>query len=212
MMRVSIVGTGYVGLVTGACLADRGHEVVCVDVDAARWTAINARRAPIHETGPPGAARRRTSARGCARRPTSRGAVARLGDDVRSRSARRPWTAGSTSQYVERAAARDRRGAARQARLPRRGRQEHGDPGDDRRRRARARSRRPRASAPGADFGLGMNPEFLTEGQAVADFMRPDRIVLGGIDARTHDALAGALRRLRRRRAADPLQQRAPPR
>jgi len=41
----------------------------------------------------------------------------------------------------------------------------------------------------GRDFGLGMNPEFLTEGTAVADFSRPDRLVFGGIDARTHKAL-----------------------
>ena len=41
----------------------------------------------------------------------------------------------------------------------------------------------------GECFGLGMNPEFLTEGTAVADFSQPDRLVLGGIDARTHDVL-----------------------
>ena len=42
----------------------------------------------------------------------------------------------------------------------------------------------------GVDFGVGMNPEFLTEGEAVGDFMEPDRIVLGGIDTRSQDALA----------------------
>ena len=48
-MRVSIVGTGYVGLVTGACLAERGHTVVCVDTDPARVAAVNRGEPPIHE-------------------------------------------------------------------------------------------------------------------------------------------------------------------
>ena len=52
-MRISIVGTGYVGLVTGACLADHGHDVTCVDVDPGKVDWINSRRAPIHEDGLP---------------------------------------------------------------------------------------------------------------------------------------------------------------
>ena len=50
-MRVTIFGSGYVGLVTGACLADAGNDVVCVDVDAAKIARINAGDIPIHEPG-----------------------------------------------------------------------------------------------------------------------------------------------------------------
>src|SRR5262245_52370169 len=50
-MRLSIVGTGYVGLVTGVCLAERGHDVVCVDVDGNKVNQINAGKAPIYEPG-----------------------------------------------------------------------------------------------------------------------------------------------------------------
>ena len=52
-MRISILGVGYVGLVTGACFADAGHEVTCVDVDAGRVAAINRGECPIFETGLP---------------------------------------------------------------------------------------------------------------------------------------------------------------
>ena len=50
-MKISIVGTGYVGLVTGACLAARGHDVTCVDVDPERVAALNAAKSPIFEAG-----------------------------------------------------------------------------------------------------------------------------------------------------------------
>ena len=50
-MRVSIFGTGYVGLVTGACLAEVGHDVVCVDVDAAKIEGLRNGRVPIYEPG-----------------------------------------------------------------------------------------------------------------------------------------------------------------
>ena len=52
-MQVCVVGAGYVGLVTGACLADTGHSVVLVDLDPSKIDAINGGRAPIHEAGLP---------------------------------------------------------------------------------------------------------------------------------------------------------------
>ena len=50
-MKITVFGVGYVGLVTGACLADAGHDVVCVDVDAAKIDALNQGRIPIFEPG-----------------------------------------------------------------------------------------------------------------------------------------------------------------
>jgi UDPglucose 6-dehydrogenase len=50
-MRVTIFGSGYVGLVTGACLADAGNHVICVDVDAGKIERLNRGDVPIHEPG-----------------------------------------------------------------------------------------------------------------------------------------------------------------
>ena len=50
-MKVSIIGTGYVGLVTGACLAEKGHDVTCVDIDPERVAALNRAESPIFEAG-----------------------------------------------------------------------------------------------------------------------------------------------------------------
>ena len=57
-MRVSIFGSGYVGLVTGACLADAGNHVICVDIDPERIAALNRGEVPIHEPGLEGLIRR----------------------------------------------------------------------------------------------------------------------------------------------------------
>ena len=50
-MKVSVVGTGYVGLVSGVCLAEKGHHVTCVDIDQAKVDRINAGDPPIYEDG-----------------------------------------------------------------------------------------------------------------------------------------------------------------
>src|SRR5436190_979895 len=51
LMKISIIGTGYVGLVTGACLAEKGHQVTCVDINPDRVAALNRAEAPIYEAG-----------------------------------------------------------------------------------------------------------------------------------------------------------------
>ena len=68
LMKVSIVGTGYVGLVTGACLAERGHDVVCVDVDPRKVDMINCGARADPRGGPARAAAAQRRAGGCARR------------------------------------------------------------------------------------------------------------------------------------------------
>ena len=50
-MKITIIGAGYVGLVTGACFADRGHEVVCIDIDDSKVAQINDGVVPFHEPG-----------------------------------------------------------------------------------------------------------------------------------------------------------------
>ncbi len=67
-MKISIVGTGYVGLVTGACLAECGHDVICVDVDPDKVDMINSARAPIHETGLPELLQRNAGRSACGHR------------------------------------------------------------------------------------------------------------------------------------------------
>jgi UDPglucose 6-dehydrogenase/GDP-mannose 6-dehydrogenase len=188
-MRVSIIGTGYVGLVTGACLADIGHDVTCVDVEPAKVDAINAGKAPIHEPGLPELLGRTV---GRSLRATTDLAGAVRNSEITFIAVGTPAADGRIDlQYVGRAA--EQIGAALRAKPGR-----HtvvvkstvipGTTDGLVRERLEAASGR-RA---GVDLGLGMNPEFLTEGQAVADFMAPDRIVLGGIDEATRDVLADA--------------------
>lgn len=185
-LTVAIIGTGYVGLVSGACLAECGQRVICVDVDAAKVDRINAGESPIHEAGLDELLRRH---RGAALTATTDLRSAVMQADVTLIAVGTPARNGRIDlTYVEQAAAqvgevlRDRPGyhvlAVKSTVIP--------GTTDGIVRRAVERTSGKRA---GSDFGLGMNPEFLTEGQAVADFMAPDRLVIGGVDARTQQVL-----------------------
>ena len=186
-MRVSIIGTGYVGIVTGVCLADRGHDVICVDVDRAKVDGINNGVPPIYELGLPELLEKHAG-RNLVATTNLRQAV--LDTDLTLVAVGTPFD-GSTIDlsYIIGAAReigaalRDKEGyhvvAIKSTVVP--GTTDEVVLG------CLEEASGKRA---GLDFGVGMNPEFLTEGQAIDDFMEPDRIVLGGIDDRSIEVQA----------------------
>lgn len=181
-MKVSIIGAGYAGLVTGACLAEKKHEVVCVDVDANKVATINSGVSPIFEAGLDDLLARNV---GRNLRATTNLAQAVLETDLTVIAVGTPFD-GTNIDLTAVMVAAGEIGRALKAKstyhvvvvkstvvpgttdtyvLPA----------------IEATSGR----KAGDGFGVGMNPEFLSEGEAVHDFMYPDRIVLGGIDARS---------------------------
>jgi UDPglucose 6-dehydrogenase len=185
-MRVAIVGAGYVGIVTGACLAEKGHEVVCVDVDAARVAAVNRGESPIYE---PGLAELLESHAGKRLRATTDLEAAVTASEVTLIAVGTPYDGTAIDlSFVEEAARQigaalqDTSGyhvvAVKSTVVP-------GTTGDV----VLPILEKASGREAGYDFGVGMNPEFLTEGTAVEEFMAPDRIVLGGIDETTIDIL-----------------------
>lgn len=185
-MRVSILGAGYVGSVTGACLAELGHEVVVADVDPVRIDAINGGRSPLYESGLDELVGKNAGDR---LEATTDVASAVRRTDLTFVAVGTPSTADGIdlSAIVEAsrsigAAIREKRGehtvVVKSTVVP-------GTTAGIVREALEDSS----GLRCGADFGLGANPEFLTEGQAVDDFMHPDRLVLGADDERTRELL-----------------------
>ncbi len=166
-MKVSIIGAGYVGLVTGACLAECGHDVTCVDVDPGKVEMINSARSPIFEKGLPELMERHVGRR---LRASTDLAAAVAATDVTFIAVGTPAADGKIDlSYVE-AAASEIGGALRHKTgystvivkstvIP-------GTTVGV----VRAALERASGKIAGQGFGLGMNPEFLTEGTAVSDF------------------------------------------
>ena len=185
-MKVSILGTGYVGLVTGACLAEKGHEVVCVDIDASKVERINRGESPIFEDGLDDLLRRNVGKRLCATTDT-RAAV--LDCDMTLITVGTPFD----GQRIDLSYVRESAKAVGSALADKAGYhcvvvKSTVVPGTTDGVVLPILEEASGRKA-GKDFGVGMNPEFLTEGEAVGDFMDPDRIVIGGIDERSQDVL-----------------------
>src|SRR5688572_22514763 len=186
-LRISIIGTGYVGLVTGACLAEKGHTVACVDIDRAKVDMINRGVPPVHERGLPELLRNHA---GHNLRATADLEFAVLGSDVTFIATGTPFDGNEIDlRHVRQAAGQVGAALKRKSGYHAVVVKSTVVPGttDGVVLPLLEQASGKRA---GAGFGVGNNPEFLSEGEAVADFMQPDRIVLGGADERARDALA----------------------
>jgi len=186
-MKVAVFGAGYVGLVTGACLSSLGHQVVCVDVDRARVEKINRGEAPIFEPGLEELLGKHLADGSF--RATLEAEEALAGAQVSMLAVGTPDLDGHIDlRYVVEAAGtigRHLRTRADRHLVVVKSTVVPGSTAGP----VREALERTSGKRAGEGFGLAMNPEFLREGFAVADFGNPDRIVMGVWDAWSGDVL-----------------------
>jgi len=169
-MKVAVIGTGYVGLVVGACLAETGNDVICADVDEAKIGALNSGHIPIYEPGLEPLVSRNES-QGRLRFTTDVAGAIQVADVIFIAVGTPPDEDGSADLSHVLAVARtigqnmDRpKLIATKSTVP---------VGTG------ALVRRAIAAETDLPFDVCSAPEFLKEGAAVDDFMRPDRVVIG---------------------------------
>jgi UDPglucose 6-dehydrogenase len=174
-MRVAIFGTGYVGLVTGTCLAEVGHDVICVDIDAGKIEGLNRGVVPIYEPGLEPMVKANHAA-GRLHFTTDAAAAIAHGDIIFIAVGTPPDEDGSADlKYVLAVANTIGRHLARPAVIVDKSTVPVGTGDKVRATVAAALVARDADVA----FDVVSNPEFLKEGAAVEDCMRPDRIVIG---------------------------------
>ena len=171
-MKIAMIGSGYVGLVSGACFADFGHEVVCVDKDAAKIDRLNANIMPIYEPGLDALVKSNVDAgrlsfstdvlrsvKGCDAVFIAVGTPSRRGDGHADLS----YVFAAAEELAS--AIDPRTVVVTKSTVP-------VGTGDE-------VERIIRETNPQLEFAVVSNPEFLREGAAIGDFKRPDRIVVG---------------------------------
>lgn len=178
-MKVSIIGTGYVGIVSGVCLAEKGHKILCVDVDQEKVDKIRRGMPPIYERGLEELLKKNNHTN---LQTTTDLHKAVLETDISLIAVSTPFDGEKIDlTYVETVshqigkALKDKTayhtvvvkstvvpGTTDEVVLP--------------------ILEEASGKKAGTHFGVGMNPEFLREGEAIQDFMFPDRIVMGAID------------------------------
>ena len=188
-MKIAMIGAGYVGLVSGACFADFGHDVVCVDLDPAKIDALHAGRMPIFEPGLADLVRANVEA-GRLHFTTELAGPAAEADAifiaVGTPSRRGDGHADLTYVYQ---AARDIGAAITKPTVVVTKSTVPVGTGDE-------VERILREVAPNVEVAVVSNPEFLREGAAIGDFKRPDRIVIGADDERARGVMRDVYRPL----------------
>ena len=187
-MRITIVGAGFVGLTTGVCFADKGHKIYCVDMDKDKIAKISSGVPPFFEKGMESLLKKHIHKDLTA---TTDLKEAIKNSDVTFITVGTPFDGKQIDLSYVKAAAREIGSALKEVKdyhlvvvkstvtpgttdevvLP--------------------ILEEASGKTAGKDFGVGMNPEFLREGEAVDDFLNPDRIVIGGMDAKSREILEG---------------------
>jgi UDPglucose 6-dehydrogenase len=175
-MRVTVFGSGYVGLVTGACLSDIGHEVMCVDVDISKIARLNAGHVPIFEPGLDDVIARNTAKKRLSFTTDAAAAVAH-GEVIFIAVGTPPGEDGSADlKYVLAVATTIGQHLEHDAVIVTKSTVPVGTSDLVRAQTEHALAKRPSADV---DFHVVSNPEFLREGAAIDDFAAPDRIIVG---------------------------------
>ncbi len=172
-MRLSVIGCGYVGLVTGACLAEAGHDVVCTDIDRERIAMLNAGGVPIYEHHLDQILASARKAGKLFYTPDA-GEAIRAGDAIFICVGTPPKDSGEADLSAIDNVARQ---IAAEAKTPKLVIEKSTVPARTGLELSRALSAYSKNS--NVNFRVASNPEFLREGTAVADFFHPDRIVVG---------------------------------
>lgn len=188
-MRIAMIGVGYVGLVSGACFSEFGHDVICVDSDRDRIAGLERGEIPIFEPGLDELVARNRHAGRLHFTTDLKTAIAgaeAIFIAVGTPSRRGDGHADLTFVYqAARDIAAELDGYAvivTKSTVP---------VGT-----GREVERIIRAARPDAEFDVASNPEFLREGAAIGDFMRPDRVVIGTASQRARDLLRRVYRPL----------------
>jgi len=181
-MHIAVIGSGYVGLVTGACFAEFGVDVACVDVDADKIAQLSRGQATIYEPGLDQLLQKNLQA-GRLRFTTDLHSAVEPASVIFLAVGTPPKSDGSADlSFVDNAA----RGVAAHIHTYKVVAMKSTVPvGTGKRLTALIRNHLPKP----VDFSVVSNPEFLREGAAIGDFMRPDRVVIGSNDERATELM-----------------------